>query len=134
MIPLSHQRMLGVREFSRLNGRRCSHLSNVISMPDTSSIRRPSNCPGRDDRLARFPDKRANRSSRPGQLLGRRIDDVSGILITLLKCEHLRPFRRENSRTPNIRWWDSGIMFASYVRCPEFKFRHVYWICTAGEL
>ncbi|KAG5455144.1 hypothetical protein CSKR_111554 [Clonorchis sinensis] len=35
VLPLLHQRTLDASEFSRLNRRTCSHLSDVIGVPDT---------------------------------------------------------------------------------------------------
>ncbi|KAG5453865.1 hypothetical protein CSKR_111544 [Clonorchis sinensis] len=37
MQPLLHQRTLNASEFSRLNRRTCSHLSDVIDVPDPSN-------------------------------------------------------------------------------------------------
>ncbi|KER22115.1 hypothetical protein T265_14939, partial [Opisthorchis viverrini] len=42
------------------------------------------------------------------------IDYLSNILITSLRCEHVRPFRRENLNASNVRWWSSGNTFASH--------------------
>ncbi|KAG5454273.1 hypothetical protein CSKR_106535 [Clonorchis sinensis] len=37
VLPLLHQRTLDASEFSRLNRRTCSHLSDVIGVPDPSN-------------------------------------------------------------------------------------------------
>ncbi|KER20778.1 hypothetical protein T265_10749 [Opisthorchis viverrini] len=60
--------------------------------------------------------------------------DESGTPITLIKCEHVRLFRRDNSDASNVRWWNSGYTLASHDRCPGFESRHGHWICTADKL
>ncbi|KAG5450664.1 hypothetical protein CSKR_108786 [Clonorchis sinensis] len=49
VLPLLHQRTLDATEFSCLNRRTCSHLSDVIGVPNPSN----DDCPGCDDRLTR---------------------------------------------------------------------------------
>ncbi|GAA54951.1 hypothetical protein CLF_106179 [Clonorchis sinensis] len=66
--------------YNRVHGNVQTERANVFTLERCDWCarpieRRPSNCPGFDDRLTRqsgLPSQRVNRSSKPGQLLGRR--------------------------------------------------------------
>ncbi|KAG5446974.1 Semaphorin-3C, partial [Clonorchis sinensis] len=69
VLPLLHKRTLDACEFSRLNRRKCSHLSDVIGVPIPQNPKCNQNVA---HWVSGVPDWRVNRSSQPGHLLGRR--------------------------------------------------------------